>query len=214
MTVLLACSLHGGWLARAYRRLPCPRRTGWPRAGHWRGGSSGWPTPIPTTPTGSSVTGQTPSAGWRRRWRWSRPGTTTSCLAAHRLGTAARRHVSPARHRPWVHEDPKLLRLYVREAVTWIDTHVRGSANGEDAAVRYYVTGVDQWRDASVWPPPGRVDQRWYLHAGGGLSTAQPSPAPRAAIATIPPVRRQRWAARSPRASFAAARPPSLTPPA
>lgn len=36
---------------------------------HWRGGGSGWHTPIPATPTGSTATGPTPSVGCARRPR-------------------------------------------------------------------------------------------------------------------------------------------------
>lgn len=79
---------------------------------------------------------------------------------------------------PWVHEDPRLLRLYLREAVAWLEAHVRGDARQVgDSPVRYHVGGAEQWRDAASWPPPDAVERRWYLHAGGGLSLAEPSPA-------------------------------------
>ncbi|MGH2856186.1 MAG: CocE/NonD family hydrolase, partial [Solirubrobacteraceae bacterium] len=52
-----------------------------------------------------------------------------------------------------------------------------GSASAPDAAqqpVRIFVMGADRWRDEPCWPPPGSVDERWYLRAGGGLTRASP----------------------------------------
>lgn len=180
MTLLLARTIHGRRLARAYRHLPLSEadRVASGRTLAWWQQWLAHPDPD--------------DAYWQHR-DWSDAVSRVAAPVA--MVTSWHDHFLPWQLTdwaqlpsdtprrlvigPWVHEDPKLLRLYLREAVTWIDTHVRGSASGrEDAAVRYYVTGVDQWRDASVWPPPGCVDQRWYLHAGGGLSTARPSPAP------------------------------------
>jgi putative CocE/NonD family hydrolase len=36
--------------------------------------------------------------------------------------------------------------------------------------VRLYVQGAKEWRDYPEWPPPGLVDQPWYLQPGGGLA--------------------------------------------
>lgn len=79
---------------------------------------------------------------------------------------------------PWVHEDPRTLRLYLREGVGWLRAHVYGDA-GELAGgpVRYYIGGADRWRDAPSWPPAGTTEQRWYLQADGHLATAEPSTA-------------------------------------
>jgi putative CocE/NonD family hydrolase len=76
---------------------------------------------------------------------------------------------------PWVHEDPRLFKLYMREALIWLDAHVRGDTDVVDGGpVRYFLTGAAQWRDAKAWPLPGTADRRWYLHAGGSLATAEP----------------------------------------
>jgi len=46
------------------------------------------------------------------------------------------------------------------------DRHLRGGS-ADFAPVRYFVMGVNQWRDADAWPPPGTELQRWYLHSRG-----------------------------------------------
>lgn len=46
------------------------------------------------------------------------------------------------------------------------DRHLRGA--GQDfAAVRYFVMGANEWRDADAWPIPGTDHQHWYLHSRG-----------------------------------------------
>jgi len=35
--------------------------------------------------------------------------------------------------------------------------------------------GAGEWREIPDWPPPGATQQRWYLGAGGSLSTQEPS---------------------------------------
>jgi putative CocE/NonD family hydrolase len=78
---------------------------------------------------------------------------------------------------PWVHEDLRLFRLYLREALAWLDAQVRGGGRSlASGPVRYYLTGAKQWRDAAAWPPPGTVQRRWFLQHDGGLSTAEPEP--------------------------------------
>jgi putative CocE/NonD family hydrolase len=53
------------------------------------------------------------------------------------------------------------------------DRHLRGS--GVDLApVRYFVMGVNEWREADAWPIPGTEHQRWYLRSGGTLSRETP----------------------------------------
>jgi hypothetical protein len=78
-------------------------------------------------------------------------------------------------HCGWPHEHPKMLQLYMREALAWLDAHVRDDSSGPHGGpVRYFVTGIDEWRDAPTWPPPGTVDQPWYLQPAGKLSTTEP----------------------------------------
>lgn len=75
---------------------------------------------------------------------------------------------------PWSHEDPGLSIRHLQEAIAWLDVHAHGRPDRlEGGPVRYHVAGADQWRDALSWPPPAD-DQAWFLHAGGGLSPAEP----------------------------------------
>jgi uncharacterized protein len=45
------------------------------------------------------------------------------------------------------------------------DHYMRGIANrfSQDAPVRYFVMGVNEWRDASRWPPPARREETLYF---------------------------------------------------
>ncbi len=53
----------------------------------------------------------------------------------------------------------------------FFDRHLMGK--GADVApVRYFVIGPNEWRQASDWPPPGCVVEKWYLHSGGKANTA------------------------------------------
>jgi putative CocE/NonD family hydrolase len=62
----------------------------------------------------------------------------------------------------------------------WFDTYLLGrpellSTPLPDAPVTVHVQGEGGgWRDLDDWPPPGHVPTRWYLHAGGRLSTDPP----------------------------------------
>lgn len=40
----------------------------------------------------------------------------------------------------------------------------------ESPPVRYFTMGVNEWRDAETWPPPGSTTVRYYLRSDGGLS--------------------------------------------
>lgn len=56
----------------------------------------------------------------------------------------------------------------------WMDHFLRGTDNGIERRppVRYFVMGLNQWRESMVWPPPARATS-WYLtraapgHPGG-----------------------------------------------
>ena len=79
---------------------------------------------------------------------------------------------------PWMHMDPAGIATTMRETVAWFDAHLSGRPGRRRAGpVHYHMGGADEWRDAPTWPPPGVTDQRWFLHAGGGLSSLTPDPA-------------------------------------
>ncbi|TNY35935.1 CocE/NonD family hydrolase [Thermomonospora catenispora] len=45
----------------------------------------------------------------------------------------------------------------------------------EGPKVKYFTMGVNAWREAESWPPPGVVPTRYYLHSGGLLSPEAPA---------------------------------------
>lgn len=93
---------------------------------------------------------------------------------------------------PWVHEDPRLLRLYLREAVAWLEAHVRGGARQVGT-----VRSVTTWAVPSSGVTPRRGHHRMRLRGAGTCTPAAacrwPSRRPRdpARTATIPPTPHQ-----------------------
>jgi uncharacterized protein len=55
-------------------------------------------------------------------------------------------------------------------------TAVREDSLDSWPPVIYYLMGANQWRTAASWPPPEATAVRFYLHAGGTLSTAPAGP--------------------------------------
>jgi len=63
----------------------------------------------------------------------------------------------------------------------WMDHYLRGMDNGVDRekAVRYFVIGADQWREADAWPPAAQPTSYYLVgpkpeSPNGGLSTEPP----------------------------------------
>jgi putative CocE/NonD family hydrolase len=80
---------------------------------------------------------------------------------------------------PWWHADARHGLVSFRESLAWFRAHLRGDFSGLRAnPVRVYVTGAREWRDYRDWPPPGMRQERWHLHAGGGLGEDGPQDRP------------------------------------
>lgn len=56
----------------------------------------------------------------------------------------------------------------------WYDYLLKGAHNGMDTAkpVKYFLMGVDQWREADSWPPPDAHPTPFYLHSEGKANTS------------------------------------------
>ena len=52
----------------------------------------------------------------------------------------------------------------------WMDHYLKGIENGveREKPVRYFVMGLDQWRDSDVWPPHAQVTPFFLLPAAAG----------------------------------------------
>jgi putative CocE/NonD family hydrolase len=61
--------------------------------------------------------------------------------------------------------------------LAWFDHWLRGTDNGvqDFPQVETYDLGADRWVPSSSYPAPGATGQRWYLGAGGSLSTTRPT---------------------------------------
>lgn len=51
----------------------------------------------------------------------------------------------------------------------WFDHWLKGVDNGvgDKPSVETFTLGTNTWEEAASWPPPGVVDEAWYLHSGG-----------------------------------------------
>ena len=77
---------------------------------------------------------------------------------------------------PWVHTSPGLVAASARESLIWLQAHVLGDRSAlREAPVRVFVTGAEEWRDFSSWPPPAARPERWYLASGRRLSQGLPA---------------------------------------
>ncbi|HEV7975314.1 CocE/NonD family hydrolase [Amycolatopsis sp.] len=56
---------------------------------------------------------------------------------------------------PWTHLDTavKASKVADAETLTWLDRHLGNRGTGRQAKVRIYVTGAEEWRSLSSWPP-------------------------------------------------------------
>jgi putative CocE/NonD family hydrolase len=94
-------------------------------------------------------------------------------VRARQAGREARLTVGP-----WTHSGPGALAAGLRDALEWFDIQLRRrpDRSGRDR-VRLFVMGSDRWVDIPEWPPAAQA-QRWYMGAGGTLSTSVPADGP------------------------------------
>jgi uncharacterized protein len=58
----------------------------------------------------------------------------------------------------------------------WFARWLKGEpAGADDATVRYYSLGVNEWRESTSWPPAGSDEHVLYLHADGTASAESPA---------------------------------------
>lgn len=70
------------------------------------------------------------------------------------------------------HTSSKLNYFSIRESLAWLQSHLREDRSQlREAPVRVFVTGANEWRDLSDWPPPGSIQQRWHFQPSKALSS-------------------------------------------
>jgi uncharacterized protein len=91
---------------------------------------------------------------------WSHSVPTWAAVGVEDFGLASSQHVSPLGY--------DLEAEYFRFFRTWLQ-----GADGEQwpQPVRLFTMGVNSWRYEEAWPPPGTVDQSFFLHSGGSANT-------------------------------------------
>ncbi len=76
---------------------------------------------------------------------------------------------------PWAHSSNESIFYGIRESLTWLNAQLRGDRSGlRQSPVRIFVTGANEWRNFSDWPPPGAQEQRFHLQPGGALAPDLP----------------------------------------
>ena len=59
-----------------------------------------------------------------------------------------------------------------RMEIEWFDAFVKQSAPAPQAGVKYFVMGVNEWRESAVWPPAGMELTPMYLSSEKGANSA------------------------------------------
>jgi putative CocE/NonD family hydrolase len=62
--------------------------------------------------------------------------------------------------------------MCTRRHLTFFDKYLRGIESRELVPVRYFVMGVNAWRNADTWPLPETQSQRFFFHSGGRANSA------------------------------------------
>lgn len=76
---------------------------------------------------------------------------------------------------PWPHISAGPMQAGLRDGLDWLDGHLKGERERlRRKPVRIYVMGQEAWREMDEWPPPAE-ERRYYLDAGGRLSTTPPA---------------------------------------
>jgi putative CocE/NonD family hydrolase len=63
---------------------------------------------------------------------------------------------------------------YEQQIFEWFDLWLKGAPNGfqeRTPAMQYFTFGVDEWRDAKSWPPPGSQQLAFYLSSQGAANS-------------------------------------------
>ncbi len=79
---------------------------------------------------------------------------------------------------PWRHADNNAAGTWLKEGLQFL--HARLCSEGAElpaSPVRIFVTGADEWRELTSWPPES-APESWYLQPAGGLETAEPGECP------------------------------------
>jgi len=74
---------------------------------------------------------------------------------------------------PWNHTQVGLQSRVYQQSFNWLEEHLGKRGNRDrEAAVQYYVTGAEEWRDALRWPPQTRTKEL-RLRSGYRLASEQ-----------------------------------------
>ena len=111
-------------------------------------------------------------------------GTIRNFVGLHELGKTPQRlwmgpwsHTSYERYHGEVDfgpTGPALFSGVVEAYKRFFDQHLMGAdAPAHDPAVRYFLMGANEWRDADAWPPPEATELRLHLRSGGAANSVR-----------------------------------------
>ncbi|KPI46110.1 Cocaine esterase [Cyphellophora attinorum] len=70
---------------------------------------------------------------------------------------------------PWTHLGAQG-RNVSAETLPWVEEHLAGGRPDPKPAVRYFLTGKEEWREVDKWPPVPRSRQQYFLDTNDRLS--------------------------------------------
>ena len=74
---------------------------------------------------------------------------------------------------PWFHVDPKLIAESVRSTLAWMRANLLDdSSELRKKPVRLFISGLDQWREYEMFPPPEPGELTHFLAPGNALAAA------------------------------------------
>jgi putative CocE/NonD family hydrolase len=105
---------------------------------------------------------------------------TRAAARSETIRNAHRLIIGPWAHGPFMYREPEgrwsgemdfsqaALWDYAGAMLRWFDHWLKGAANGVEAepAVRYFMMGSNEWREAADWPPANVTYRRLYFRSG------------------------------------------------
>ena len=152
-------------------RVVSPDGVGWWQdwMNHAEPGDPYW-SPIDYGRAAESMPAAVMTAGWYDIFL---PWQVKDFVAAQNAGRDVRLIIGP-----WMHAAMPGAAESLRETIALFQEQFGLRVRrGDQARVRLFLMGANEWRDYPCWPVPGAAAQNYFLHAGGLLARGVPSAA-------------------------------------
>ena len=78
---------------------------------------------------------------------------------------------------PWNHASNDSVGADLTQTMHLYDEVFHGTPHPQEKPVRYFLTGAEEWRESTAWPPPGTATRAHFLRSGGVLAPDAPATA-------------------------------------